>query len=75
MKDEDGDEKSTFREQARRAALVWHEDTVGRAVGIHQQGRRAELSAVVAQGQKGVRVDLNKIRLITGEGLPNITKD
>lgn len=45
---------------------------MGRAVGIYQQGR-AECSD--RQGQKGMRVDLSKIRLITGERLPNITKD
>ena len=37
--------------------------------------KEEELSAVVTQGQKGMRVDLNKIRLITGDGLPNITND
>lgn len=37
--------------------------------------KEEELSTVVAQGQKGMRVDLCKVRLITGEGLPNITKD
>ena len=37
--------------------------------------KEEELSAVVAQGQKGMRVDLNKIRLITGDRLPNITND
>jgi len=37
--------------------------------------KEEELSAVVAQGQKGMRVDLKKVTLITGEGLPNITKD
>lgn len=44
MKDEDGAKNPTFRERAGRAALVGHEDTVGRAVGIHQQGRRAGCS-------------------------------
>lgn len=37
--------------------------------------KEEELGAVVAQGQKGMTVDLNKVRLITAEGLPNITKD
>lgn len=34
--------------------------------------KEEELNALAAQGQKGVRMDLNKIRLITAEGL---TKD
>lgn len=37
--------------------------------------KEEDLSAVIAQGQKGTRADLNKIELITGEGLPKITKD
>lgn len=40
-----------------------------------QSSEEEELSAVVAQGQKGMRVGLNKVWLITGEGLPNIAKD
>lgn len=38
MKDEDGDEKSSFQEQAGRAVLVWHEGSAWSAVGMYQQG-------------------------------------
>lgn len=38
MKDEDGDEKPSFTEQAGRAVLVWQEGLVWSAVGTYQQG-------------------------------------
>lgn len=40
---------------------------MGRAAGIYF--KEEELSVVAAQGQKGMRVDLNKIRLITAAGI------
>lgn len=46
---------------------------MGRAAGIYQQGRRAECSG--STRTEGTRADLNNTRLITGEGLPNITED